>query len=514
MGTAQSAVFQFVLPPPAGPIVASETHPDQTLWYANPNVLLRFENPVLVSGYSFVLNDSPVFTPDNIINSAENFIAYQNLESGNHYFHIKALGDGGVWGGVTHFAVNIDTEPPAEFPIEVKPSSRTTNKTLFLYLNTTDRYSGVERYEYSLVSLEPNYAEKAEAYNPFFIEANPPEIIELNVGKYDIIARAYDKAGNFRESASRVRIMTPFVFFATSKWTLIVSLLMILVLILIYKKVFRWHRDIERRRVKKDLPKDVKKQLEELKNYRKKYGAVSVFMALFIGLSLFGNQVFAEEKQIVSLPPPLITTISRNISNEDIFYIGGKTESTLIDVNIFLQNLRTGETRNFTVTSNQSGDWFYRHPTFIGTGEYLLWTQSSLGELVSPPSPQAKMAVSRTAIQFGSNRLSFEAIYLILTVLLLIVSVLLAGFISVLIGKGRKKYAVLMKEIKEAEEAVRRGFAVLRRDIEAELAVIHKVKLSKQISEEEEQKEEQLIKDLAEIEKNVGKEIWDIEKYA
>ena len=72
----------------------------------------------------------------------------------------------------------------------------------------------------------------------------------------------------------------------------------------------------------------------------------------------------------------------------------------------------------------------------------------------------------------------------------------------------------IMKEVKEAEEAVKRGFAVLKRDIEAELSVIHKAKLNKALSLEEKQKEEQLLKDLSEMERYVGREVWDIEKYA
>lgn len=71
----------------------------------------------------------------------------------------------------------------------------------------------------------------------------------------------------------------------------------------------------------------------------------------------------------------------------------------------------------------------------------------------------------------------------------------------------------LMREVKEAEEAVRRGFAVLKRDIEAELSVIHKAKLNKSLSSEEKQKEDQLLRDLAEMERYIGKEVWDIEKY-
>src|SRR3972149_2604137 len=54
----RSGVYTFVLPPPAGPIVASETHPDQSVWYANPNVTFPWAGDAEVQGYRYeVSND-------------------------------------------------------------------------------------------------------------------------------------------------------------------------------------------------------------------------------------------------------------------------------------------------------------------------------------------------------------------------------------------------------------------------------------------------------------------------
>jgi hypothetical protein len=69
-----------------------------------------------------------------------------------------------------------------------------------------------------------------------------------------------------------------------------------------------------------------------------------------------------------------------------------------------------------------------------------------------------------------------------------------------------------MKEIKEADESIRRGFAVLRRDIEAELDVVKRAKLTGELSKEEKDKEEQLMRDLESISTYTGKEIWEIEQ--
>jgi hypothetical protein len=71
---------------------------------------------------------------------------------------------------------------------------------------------------------------------------------------------------------------------------------------------------------------------------------------------------------------------------------------------------------------------------------------------------------------------------------------------------------LLQKETREAEESIRRGFAVLHRDIEAELALIKKSGLNPELSAEAKQKEEQLLRDLNSVQKYISKEIWDIEK--
>ena len=70
---------------------------------------------------------------------------------------------------------------------------------------------------------------------------------------------------------------------------------------------------------------------------------------------------------------------------------------------------------------------------------------------------------------------------------------------------GRKKHARFLKEVREAEESLRRGFAVLKRDIEAELSIIKKAKLSRTFKDEEGLKETQLLKDFEAVQKYIGK---------
>ncbi len=521
-----SGVYQLILPPPAGPIVASETHPDQSVWYPNPNVVLRWgaiEGDA--EGYSYVFNEESVDIPDGISEGARSSVTYKNASDGIHYFHIKALREGS-WGGATHFAVKIDTNPPAEFPIEIIPSARTTRQRPVIQFETTDVFSGIDHYELKLVPLEAaSVVSAAPGDQPLFIEVGSPHIPSaLDFGSYDIIVRAYDKAQNYRESVERLHITNAVFQFVGGRgleikdvfvisWIWIWGILGFLVLLLGYIgwRARRWHHRIDQKRATKEIPDSVKQQLEELKRYRAKYGIKALLIFLFLGVNLFVFAFQANAQQI-ELAPPLVTTISRNISNEEIFYVGGKTESPYTHVVIYLQNLQSGETISQTVESDKRGDWFYRHDTFVTSGKYLLWGQSKIGDQLSPPSPQVQFAVHPTAIQFGASRLSYEIIYLVIIGFLLFVLCGFIWYIAFHVVHGRKKHKRFMKEVREAEESIRRGFAVLRRDIQAELAFVRKANFSKALSEEEKVKEEQLLKDLAWAEQYIGKEVWDVEE--
>lgn len=171
---------------------------------------------------------------------------------------------------------------------------------------------------------------------------------------------------------------------------------------------------------------------------------------------------------------------------------------------------QSGETFSQTVTSNQQRDWFYRHNNFLSTGNYRLWVQSKIVEQLSPPSPQIEMKVERTAFQFGVSRISYEIFYQVIIIILFFSFLGLIGYIIFYGYHGRKKHLQFLKEMREVEEAVRRGFALLRRDIQAELDYERKTRPEKSFTPEEKLREEQTLKDLEEIEKYIGKEVLDV----
>ena len=519
-----NGVYFLILPPPAGPIVSSVTHPDPSAWYTNPNIALRWTaESGSADGYSYLFNQESFDRPDEISEGDKESVIYQNTGDGLYYFHIKTLKDG-QWGGTTHFIVQVDNNPPAEFPVEIIPSERTTRRQPIVQFATTDPYSGLDHYELKIVPLQ-SQVEVEAASQPLFIEVQSPYVLpELSVGTYDIIVRAYDKAGSYRESTKHLVIVNAVFKIVSGKgiemgsrfvipwlWFWAFGLLLVSFLIVFGRRVRRWHYSVHEKQSQKELPEYIKKQLEELRNYRKRYGSKAplVLLLFLVGSLLLGHNAFAENQ---GLEPPIITTVSQSVSNEEIFYVGGKTVAPQIEIVLYLQSIQSGETTSYHFSSDNKGDWFYRHDRFLPAGRYILWAQSRMVDELSPPTPQSQITVYPIALQFGASRLSYTMVYLILIIILLAILAGLISYISFHSRHGRRKHALLMKEIKEAEESVRRGFAVLRRDIHAELAAVSRAKATGQFSEEEKKTTAQLLRDLAKVERYIGKEVWDVEK--
>lgn len=527
MEQANNGIFDLVLPPPAGPIVVSQTHPDQTAWSNNPNALLSWANEEEdVEEYSYALSDDPVSVPDEIVEGDRTEVSYDSLSDGKHYFHIRALRDG-IWGGTTHFAINVDTTAPAEFPVKVMPSPVTSIRQPIMQFTTTDNLAGVEHYELKVIPLDSeNVAAASGSFSqPFFIEVTSPFVLpRLELGKYDVVVRAYDAAKNYSEVNTRILITKPLfgiventginIFGTVVSWVVVMALALLLLLLLavaawIFKKR---HHHISRKINEKELPGHIKNKLKELEMYKQKYGK-ALLLLLCLGSILFLAPGFAPGKRAraATINPPIVSTYPHDISNKEIFYAGGKTEKADQEVILYIQNIETGETFNETVQSDKNGDWFYRHSGFLSCGNYIIWSQGKIGDILSPPSPQIKFTVNKTALQMGSSRISYDTVYLLFIFLLALVSIGLVVFIVREHRQAKRKRRRYMAEVREAHEAVRRGFAVLKRDIEAELMVLKKAKMSRALLAEERIREEQLAADMERIEARIEKEILDVE---
>ncbi len=202
----QGGVYKILIPLPEGPKITSSSHPDPEIWYSNSSPIFSWEEEEGVTDFSFSLSQNPLENPDNISEGDSTLKSYDIFSDGIWYFHLRAK-KYDIWGKTSHFGVKIDTTPPQKF------EPRITFNPNFVFFKAEDPYSGIDHYEISLVNLE-----ETPTSAPFFIEGNSPFKIPSNApGKYSIIIRAYDRAGNYQEIENEFQIVSSNISFVFGK---------------------------------------------------------------------------------------------------------------------------------------------------------------------------------------------------------------------------------------------------------------------------------------------------------
>ncbi len=198
--TTIGGLYEILIPPPEGPKILSPTHPDSDIWYRDNSPSFSWDKGNGVTDFSFSFSQNPQENPDDASEGDINFKSYTEVSDGIWYFHLRAK-KRDVWGKTSHAAVKIDVSPPQEFSPKVDTYSR------FVYFETEDIHSGIDYYEVSVRDIT-----KAPLDQPFFIEAvSPFKIPYEESGRYSVVVRAFDKAGNWQGEEVKFRVITPLV---------------------------------------------------------------------------------------------------------------------------------------------------------------------------------------------------------------------------------------------------------------------------------------------------------------
>lgn len=291
LNSVSGAIVHLKLPPPGGPIVVSPGHEDPNKWYQENNVEFIWAMPKGATSVSYVLNNDALAVPDDISEGNKTSIAYKGLASDTYYFHIKAFNADSGWGGTTHYAVNLDNQPPADFNVQIAQGETTSTKRPTIIFDTTDTHSGLSHFTIKLIKLSgvPGEAQKiTDSLTPFFIEATSPFVSPgLDFGAYDIVVRAYDNAGNYYESHQKLKIAygifqnlgTDGISFRGNlilPWWAINTILGFFALLLLYAShfAFRRHKEVEAKLalgILNMLDHSVSQRLSLLKQKREEY---------------------------------------------------------------------------------------------------------------------------------------------------------------------------------------------------------------------------------------------------
>ncbi len=232
--------YTLTFTPPEGVRVFSETHPFPDVWYNNNNPIINWEKDSNISDFSFVIDTMPFTIPDNITDTSDSQISYQEQKEGISYFHIKARKKT-AWGNTTHFGLKIDTSPPAQFTPQVEfiynQSDPQSSRALISFF-TTDQLAGIDRYEVGVIEKSAS-----ADISPVFVQAESPFLLPLEKADGSrIIIRAFDRAGNITDASIDIHI--PFVgasFIKEHLTTILIIMLSIIVLLLLFHYLFGHH---------------------------------------------------------------------------------------------------------------------------------------------------------------------------------------------------------------------------------------------------------------------------------
>lgn len=261
-------VYNIALPPPEGPKVYSSTHSDQNKWYKNNNPTFSWEKEDGSVEYSYTINDDFGDVPDNVSEGSHSSVSYTALEDGIWYFHVKAK-KGNVWGGTSHYIVQIDSSPPASFTIDFEPKLKNpvmTSREPIVSFITTDALSGIDHYELKVI----DFSESGKNEAGFYTEVSSPhKLPSLSIGEHEIVVRAFDVAGNWKDNSQKIEVIPVENFFYFTKkgmsiwmfffpwWQVILSLFALVILILLISFLL-WRRD-----------KALNEKMENLRRIRK-----------------------------------------------------------------------------------------------------------------------------------------------------------------------------------------------------------------------------------------------------
>ncbi len=182
---------------PAAPEISSSTHPNLNKWYSNSNPKFQWRVSSDIIAVSFELNQMSVFDPGNISQGILDSKVFEKIDDGIWYFHLKLKNAIG-WGVVSHFKVQTDTKAPDPFEIVVDNEGDPTNPYPFLYFESQDDGSGISYYEIKIGT--------GDVFKLFEVETNPFQMPWQAPGVHVVIIRAIDRAQNFTESNTEVKV--------------------------------------------------------------------------------------------------------------------------------------------------------------------------------------------------------------------------------------------------------------------------------------------------------------------
>jgi len=184
--------------------LTSSSHPDEEIWYADEEISFEWNAISNAENYYFKfdqdpqtnpVDDDPDRDPDEWISKNEVSKKFEQIRDGVWYFHLVANLGNGRYSNVEHYKVRVDATGPNVIAPYIEEYEFVEGSDIKLFFGTTDNASGIDHYEAAINGKD-------------FIQADSPmDLKNFAPGKYEVLVRAYDQAGNFSEGELRFEVL-------------------------------------------------------------------------------------------------------------------------------------------------------------------------------------------------------------------------------------------------------------------------------------------------------------------
>lgn len=171
--------------------IQSSTHPDQNKWYNKKTASFTWSGTNGVSSYASTFDQSATTTPTDFSKTTSRTV--ENIADGIWYLHVSGKTSDGKT-VTSHFKVQVDTTAPDEFTVTSKRNGGNTDPQPVIEFEAKDNGSGIDHYEIIIGDEPPANFKSGD------------KIAKLRPGKHTIIIRAFDKAGNSRDSSLIINV--------------------------------------------------------------------------------------------------------------------------------------------------------------------------------------------------------------------------------------------------------------------------------------------------------------------
>ena len=215
----------------------------------------------------------------------------------------------------------------------------------------------------------------------------------------------------------------------------------------------------------------------------------------------------ATDIKVESIPAPKFTICPKVFSSgEEILYIGGTSleKSTVL---IFFE--KDGKTiKRWEAVSDEAGEWSFVNDGLFKPGIYKTYirTKDSRGAISNFSDPCVTQVILN-AFVFGPWIIGYRLFVILLLILLALILIVLFW----LFGRTIRNRRTLERETEDLENKFYKEYYELREDVRKQLKMFKEAHEGKPLSEKDKEMERSLLKNLADVEEVMRREIKDIE---